>query len=312
MIGRSDRAGSFFNKKTLATVMGGGVGVTAGAYTTGAFAAPWNAAFLPVMIGGVLGVLATGVIAKPMLEKAHLVFSSRPNRLMLVSFLIAAAATTLGSIIGLMLTSLVVSLTFNPFTFSAMLSAGISAGFLIGANAQLNTYLSTGNNLVKECNPRRGNAANDNDSGDNEQNDGVEMQDFPCSSNNNVTMRRASSGRGRLSRNRADSIPFDPDSALNSPPNDSSKCYTFMQQSTLRIKFAVETYGLHASLEGLATIFVDPYSDEYATVHCSSSEYYLDVYTILSKHNDILEINGKKTAIGELVEPSSVVLTGAR
>jgi hypothetical protein len=194
--------GTFFNKKPMATIIGAGVGVSIGHYTTaGVIALPFlTTGFLPVFIGSVLGVLATSVIAIPALKKADLVLSNDSNRLQSASFIIGAATTTLGVIIGVMLTSLVVSLAFNPFTISAMISAGISAVLLLAMHVNLNGRLKARRNVSSYYNASSD--YDDNVAGGT----GAGLQDASgYYLNDNLTMSNASGSSCCVGRNRINS-----------------------------------------------------------------------------------------------------------
>lgn len=117
--------------------MSSSVAVTAVLYTTGVLAA---SVCLPVCVGMIIGLLPPTMIAKYLKNRSSYndIFDDRPRAGMMFSFLLAASTQLLGMLIGLAITSMVVTLAMNPFTTSALIAGGVSAGIILGLYMYLN------------------------------------------------------------------------------------------------------------------------------------------------------------------------------
>ena len=120
----------FFNRQELAYSAGLPGGLLTTAYTTGIVTSTGFVFSLPVVMGSFLGVLSTSPITGYLSNKYHRIFADSPNLNALAQFTIRASTTMLGALIGLMVTSLLVTLPINPFAWPALVAGGVSAALI--------------------------------------------------------------------------------------------------------------------------------------------------------------------------------------
>ena len=123
---------SFFNKKQIAMSAGVAIGGTISAYSTGIISTTGAVTIsLPIIMGTMIGILPAALVSTHL---SHVFdrLGLTPNFNALCQFTIRATTLILGILLGLAATSLLVSLTINPFTTPALIAGGVSAGLIVG------------------------------------------------------------------------------------------------------------------------------------------------------------------------------------
>lgn len=120
---------AFFNKTTMATTMGRITGLACAGSALGVTS--MAVITLPICLGAILGLLPAELARRALSKKVSHI-SRDPVFDIACNSLLAATTTLLGILIGLAVTSFLVTLTINPFTLPALIAGGVNATILLG------------------------------------------------------------------------------------------------------------------------------------------------------------------------------------
>lgn len=152
-----------FNTEILPKSMGSGVGIAI-VFGTSIDSAGMNYLATtmawslqgPLILGAMVGAMLLSVPTLLLQRRIDRTFKldTEPMKNRSYHFLLQAASMTLGTLVGLAMTTAFMSIIANPFTLPALIAAGISALIMFGV------YVKTKPTAAQELTPRRPLSAN--------------------------------------------------------------------------------------------------------------------------------------------------------